>query len=193
MSRYLLALGLALALAACGGPKPPPRDLDNACAIVDERPQYLRAMKRTERNWGVPVPVQMAIIHQESKFDGRAETPFRWELGVIPVGRISTAYGYSQALDGTWDEYRELTGNRRARRDRIRDATDFMGWYMNQTRNRLGIPLSDARRQYLAYHDGWTGYARGTYRSKGWLLNVSDRVAARAQIYEAQLRSCRRL
>jgi len=193
MSRTIPALGLLLALAACGGGKEPPSNLDNACAIADERPQYLRAMRDAEREWGVPVPVQMAVIHQESKFDGDAETPFRWELGVIPIGRMSTAYGYSQALDGTWDTYREATGRRRARRDRIDDATDFMGWYMNQTRDRLGIPLSDARRQYLAYHDGWTGYARGSYRSKGWLLDVSDRVAARAVTYAVQLRSCRRL
>ena len=196
MSRLHLALAaaLALGLAGCGGGgKYPPSDLDNACAIVAERPAYLRAMRKTERNWGVPVPVQMAIIHQESKFDGDAETPFRWELGVIPVGRVSTAYGYSQALDGTWDEYKRETGSRRARRDRIRDATDFMGWYMTQTRERLGIPLSDARRQYLAYHDGWTGYARGTYNSKGWLLNVSNRVASRAATYEAQLRACGKL
>ena len=194
MSRKLLALGLLVALAACGGrDMKPPRDLENACAIVDERPKYLRAMQATERKWGVPVPVQMAIIHQESKFDGDAETPFRWELGVIPVGRMSTAYGYSQALDGTWDEYRRATGNRRARRDDIRDATDFMGWYMTETLRRNGIPLDDAKRQYLAYHDGWTGYARGSYRSKGWLLTVSDRIAARAVRYETQLRACGKL
>ncbi len=194
MSRYFLAFGLLIVLAACGGRDlQPPRDLDNACAIVSERPAYLRAMRATERNWDVPVPVQMAIIHQESKFDGDAETPFRWELGVIPVGRVSTAYGYSQALDGTWDAYKDATGNRRARRDKIRDATDFMGWYMNETRKRNGIPLDDARNQYLAYHDGWTGYARGSYRSKGWLLNVSSRVASRAVTYESQLRACGKL
>ena len=193
MNRHLLALGLALALAACGGDKKPPSDLDNACAIVDERPQYLRAMKRAERKWGVPVPVQMAVIHQESRFDGDAETPYRWALGVIPLGRVSTAYGYSQALDGTWQEYKDAAGRWRARRDNIRDATDFMGWYMTQSRDRLGIPLSDARRQYLAYHDGWTGYSRGSWRSKGWLVDVSNRVAARARTYDAQLRSCRRI
>ena len=193
MNRHLLALGLALALAACGGDKKPPSNLDNACAIVDERPQYLRAMQRAERKWGVPVPVQMAVIHQESRFDGDAETPYRWALGVIPLGRVSTAYGYSQALDGTWQEYKDAAGRWRARRDNIRDATDFMGWYMTQSRDRLGIPLSDARRQYLAYHDGWTGYSRGSWRSKGWLVDVSNRVAARARTYDAQLRSCRRI
>ena len=59
-----------------------------------------------------------------------ARTPFQYKLGVIPVGRQSSAFGYSQALDGTWEEYLEDQRRRRARRDNIRDAADFMGWYM---------------------------------------------------------------
>ena len=82
------------------------------------------------------------------------------------------------------------SGNRGAKRDNIRDATDFMGWYMNKTRDKLDIPLSDARRQYLAYHDGWTGYRRGSYKSKSWLLNVADSVGERALMYDRQLRAC---
>ncbi len=191
MTKILSALCILMFLAGCGGGnKVSPKNLDNACSIVDQRPKYLRAMKKSNKKWGVPVPVQMAIIHQESKFDGDARTPYRWELGVIPMGRQSSAFGYSQALDGTWDEYRSETGNRGAKRDKIADATDFMGWYMNKTRDKLGIPLSDARRQYLAYHDGWTGYRRGTYKSKGWLVNVAARVGDRAVLYDRQLRSC---
>ncbi|SDI65435.1 transglycosylase SLT domain-containing protein [Aliiruegeria lutimaris] len=190
MTRLFCAFFIIVALAGCGGGKSSPRNLDNACSIVDQRPKYLRAMKATERKWDIPVPVQMAIIHQESKFDGDARTPYQWSLGVIPMGRQSSAYGYSQALDGTWDHYRDSTRNRGAKRDNIRDATDFMGWYMNQTREKLGISLSDARNQYLAYHDGWTGYQRGSYKSKGWLLNVSSKVGERATMYDRQLRSC---
>ncbi|MBK5934690.1 hypothetical protein C8N32_103177 [Rhodovulum imhoffii] len=192
MSRLLL-VALMLALAGCGGgDRTPPRDLDNACSIVKQRPNYLRAMKRTERRWGVPVNVQMAIIHQESKFDGDARTPLRYVLGVIPMGRQSSAYGYAQALDGTWDEYLRATRNRGAKRHDIRDATDFMGWYMTQTKKRTGVPLYDARRQYLAYHEGQSGYLNGTYRSKPWLMRVANRVQSRANTYGAQLRSCRR-
>ncbi|SIO48045.1 hypothetical protein SAMN05444722_2488 [Rhodovulum sp. ES.010] len=190
MSRLLLVATI-LAVAGCGGGYSPPRDLDNACAIAKERPKYMRAMERTERRWGVPVPVQMAMIHQESKFIGDARTPHRYVLGIIPMGRQSSAYGYAQALDGTWDDYRRDTGQRRARRDDIYDATDFMGWYMAQTREKLGIPLTDTRNQYLAYHDGHAGYARGSYRRKGWLTDVSSRVAARAHSYNAQLAACR--
>src|SRR6056297_312451 len=114
MSRWTLAIGVVMALAGCGGgaPKTSPNDLDNACSIVAQRPAYLRAMRTTERRWKVPVPVQMAVIHQESKFDGDARTPYRWVLQVIPMGRQSSAFGYSQALDGTWEEYKRETGNR---------------------------------------------------------------------------------
>ena len=198
MSRRLRTTLLLVALAtlnACGarGPSgPPPSDLNNACTIVAQKPEYLRAFRATERRWGVPVHVQMATIYQESKFDGEARTPFRWTLGVIPMGRQSSAYGYSQALDGTWEEYQEDTGRFAARRNDIRDATDFMGWYMAQSNERLGISLADARNQYLAYHEGRTGFSRGSYNAKPWLLRVSGEVGERSIVYQNQLRGCRR-
>jgi len=187
------ALAFVLFSASCGGGDyKAPRQLDNACSIITERPQYIRAFRAAERKWGVPVHVQMATIYQESKFIGNARTPLRYSLGVIPVGRQSSAYGYGQALDGTWDEYLDDTGNRRARRDDIGDATDFMGWYMTRSQARNGISLGDARNQYLAYHEGHTGFARGSYNSKAWLLRVAGEVGERAQVYRAQLVSCRR-
>ncbi|MEL6511237.1 MAG: lytic transglycosylase [Pseudomonadota bacterium] len=192
MSRTLRAMVLLVLVAACGSGdrSGAPRNLDNACSILDQRPGYLNAFKRTERRWGVPVHVQMATIYQESKFISDARTPFRYSLGVIPMGRQSSAFGYSQALDGTWDEYRQETGRRSARRDRINDATDFMGWYMNKSRDRNGIPLTDARNQYLAYHEGHTGFARGSYNNKSWLVRVAREVGQRSQSYQFQLTSC---
>jgi hypothetical protein len=193
MSRFLRASILLILLGSCGsGNFSAPRELDNACSIARERPKYFRAMKATERKWGIPVHVQMATIHQESKFIGDAKTPHKFALGIIPLGRQSSAYGYSQALDGTWEEYQSDQRRRSARRDRIEDATDFMGWYMDQTEKGLGIPKSDARGHYLAYHEGRTGYARGSYNDKPWLLVVSQKVADRADLYRAQLASCGR-
>ena len=196
--KRLLQIGCLLALAACGGGYDSgeirgnaPSFLDNACRILDQRPGYLRAFRAAERKWGVPVHVQMATIYQESKFISDARTPLRFALGVVPVGRQSSAFGYSQALDGTWKEYLEKQGKRRARRDDIRDATDFMGWYMAETNRRLGISLFDARNQYLAYHDGRAGYARGSYRAKPWLIRVAGQVDSRAAMYRQQLPGCR--
>lgn len=190
MSRFLRATVLLLLLGSCGGNYSAPRNLDDACSIADERPKYLRAMKATERKWDVPVAVQMAIIHQESKFIGNSRTPMKYALGVIPMGRQSSAYGYAQALDGTWDEYKDDDGRNSAKRHNIRDATDFIGWYMNQSKTELGIPLGDARNQYLAYHEGRAGYRRASYNQKSWLLRVADEVGARAVVYDTQLRAC---
>jgi hypothetical protein len=191
MSRSFRALILMALLASCGSSyNSSPRNLDNACSIVKQRPEYLRAFKATERKWNVPVHVQMATIYQESKFVADARTPFKYVLGVIPMGRQSSAFGYSQALDGTWDEYQRSTGKRSAKRNRIRDATDFMGWYMNETKRRNGIALTDARNQYLAYHEGHSGFARRSYNRKSWLVRVANEVGARSKRYQAQLRSC---
>ena len=193
MSRFLRASLLLMFLASCGGggSYSAPRQLDDACAIIRERPQYLRAMERTERRWGIPVNVQMATIYQESKFIGNARTPHRYALGIIPMGRQSSAYGYSQALDGTWEEYEQEVGRWGARRDRIDDAADFMGWYMDESSRSLGISKSDAEAQYLAYHEGRTGYASQTYLGKPWLVEVAARVQSRSEMYEEQLAYCR--
>ncbi len=191
MSRFLRMAGFLLLLSACGASVyAPPRNLDNACSIVSERPAYLKAMKRTERRWGIPVEVQMATIYQESKFIGNARTPRKFFLGIIPTGRQSSAYGYAQAVDGTWEEYQRKTRNYRARRNNINDATDFIGWYMAQTSERLGISKRDAGLQYLAYHEGRGGFARGSYRAKPWLMRVAREVDARAEMYGRQLRAC---
>ena len=166
----LRVLALLLLVAACGGERTgqAPRDLDDACRILDQRPEYARAFRATERAWGVPMAVQMAVIYQESKFVPNARPPHQYALGIIPTGRASSAMGYSQALDGTWAEYQRARGRRGARRDDIGDATDFMGWYMSQTAQVLGVPLNDTERQYLAYHEGRTGYApKATARRPG--------------------------
>jgi len=193
MSRTLRAILVLFVLSSCGGGSgygTAPRNLDNACAILEERPEYARAFRASERRWGVPTHVQMATIYQESKFISDARTPYRWTLGVIPTGRVSSAYGYSQALDGTWEEYLASSGRFGARRTDIHDAADFIGWYMAQSTERLGISPFDARSQYLAYHEGRTGFARGNHSAKPWLMRVADEVEGRAQRYRAQIAAC---
>jgi len=181
MSKIFRACVLLLILGSCGvRDGSAPRNLDNACSIMTERPHYVRAFKQAERNWGVETHVLMAMIYQESKFISDNRPPHVYALGVIPTGRQSSALGYSQALDGTWEEYVDQEGGRGARRTDIGDATDFMGWYMTATVRENGIPLNDVYNQYLAYHDGRTGWRRGTYRSKPWLIRIAGEVRDRA-------------
>ena len=191
MSRLLRAAVLLVVLGSCsGGYGKAPGSLDNACAILNERPEYRRAFKRVESSHGVPMPILMAMIYQESKFISDNRPPHQYALGVIPIGRQSSALGYSQALDGTWKEYQQDRGGRSANREDIFAATDFMGWYMTQTVAETGVPINDTRNQYLAYHDGRTGYLRGTYRAKPWLMRIAGEVEARAVMYDTQLKAC---
>lgn len=189
MGKFLRAALLLLAVASCGY-RAPPANQDDACAIAHERPRFMRDMRQAERRWGIPINVQMATIHQESRFKRGARTPYRWALGIIPMGRASSALGYAQVLNSTWDDYRHETGRYGASRKNFRDSTDFIGWYMDQAYQKAGIPKSDARGQYLAYHEGIAGYLNRSYRHKSWLLAVANRVQARSNMYGEQLRSC---
>ena len=63
---------------------------------------------------------------------------------------------------------------------------------MDQTQKINGVSKSDAYNQYLAYHQGHTGYKRGRYRGKKWLLNVASRNRARSEMYRSQLATCPR-
>ncbi|MFQ5624683.1 MAG: lytic transglycosylase [Paracoccaceae bacterium] len=184
-----LAVLMLLILGSCATQSPPSR-LDNACVIKLERPDWFSAMYRTEQRWGVPVAVQLATIYQESKFVGNAKTPRKFFLGVIPAGRRTSAYGYAQAVDGTWDWYRDDTGRRFAARNDFEDASDFIGWYMDRSERVVGIPKTDAFNQYLAYHEGHAGYLRGSHEHKTWLLRVAREVENMALLYSFQLAEC---
>lgn len=181
-------------LVACsgGGGGSAPRNLDDACRMKAEKPAWFKSLAKAERKWGVPQAVFLASIYQESKFVAKARTPHRYALGVIPMGRQSSAYGYSQAIDSTWDWYRKDTGRRGAKRDNFSDAVDFMGWYMNETQQRNSISKTDAYHQYLAYHEGHSGFARKNYNKKAWLVRVARTVQDRAVLYDTQLAYCRR-
>ena len=186
--KILVALLSSLVLAGCVSR--PPSDLNNVCNIFRQYPKWYAASLDVQRRWRVPVAVQMAIIHQESKFDGRAKPPRTKLLWVIPWKRPSTAYGYSQALNGTWALYKRTNGGPLSSRNSFSDGVDFIGWYANQAYKQAGIPRTDAYALYLAYHEGIGGYQRKTYLKKSWLMPVAHKVNARAHVYQAQLNAC---
>lgn len=182
--------GILLLLLLVSCTTAPPRNVNDACAIFAEYDDWYPDAKAASQRWKVPIPVLLAIIHQESAFQADAQPPRRWHLGFIPGARPSSAYGYSQALDGTWDRYIAMTGKPGADRDDFADAVDFIGWYVNETTLRNGVARSDAYNQYLAYHEGQGGFAKGTYRNKPWLLELARKVSRQAARYGSQLARC---
>ena len=185
---YCFILMMSLVLSGCV--TAPPRNVDNICSIFKQNPDWYADTKAVENRWHVPVTTQMAIMHQESKFNARAKPERTKLLWVIPWTRPSSAYGYAQALDMTWSGYKRATGRTFASRTNFADGVDFIGWYASQAHKRAGIAYDDTMALYLAYHEGIGGYQRKTYRRKRWLVQVARKVRTRAHIYDGQLKRC---
>lgn len=186
MRLWIVGLSICV-LTSCGTIPTTPRNTDNLCAIFKQKKGWYKASLASYKKWGVPIPVQMAIMHQESHFVADAQVSsgfFSWFFG-------SDAYGYPQAKDDTWSDYQKKTGHWFAKRDNFADACDFIGWYSHTSNQKLGIPKNDVRNLYLAYHEGLSGYQRQTYNEKPWLLTVSGKVAQRAKLFNQQLSACK--
>lgn len=182
-----------LVLAGCASK---PGSINNICTVFDQKDSmfggWYHAAKRTERKYGVPASVLMATIRIESGFDAKARPPRTKLLGVIPWKRQSSAYGYSQALDGTWERYRSETGSWSARRSNFSDAVDFVGWYHATSHKTNGIALNDPYNLYLAYYAGQAGYAKGAWRGDAQVQGYARKAAEMAYSYENQMRACKR-
>lgn len=191
MNSNLMRLTLLLAaIVLTGCTASQPRNVNDICAIFQEKDDWYDDAADARKKWGSPIPVMMAIMHQESRFDAKAKPPRRKIFGFIPGTRPSSSYGYSQAKKTTWREYTQSAGRYSADRDDFADAIDFVGWYNNKSHQRNGISLTDTYGLYLAYHEGHGGYKRGTYRKKQWLIDVARKVQRRANSYQQQLGGC---
>lgn len=181
---------VSVLLTACASNRTPPSQPENLCAIFNEKPDWHRAALKSEEKWRVPPQILMAIIYHESGFKHDARPPRRWLLGIIPRGRASSAYGYPQAKDEVWGDYKRENSSF-ASRSNMADALDFVGWFSNKSQQLNGVSKWDAYNLYLNYHEGWGGYRRQTYRDKGWLLRVASAVQERSERYGAQYAQCR--
>lgn len=178
-------------LSGCISAPAPPSRPDDVCAIFAEQPHWRRAATRSAERWGTPVPTALAFIRHESSFRADARPPRQRILGILPWRRPSSAYGYAQATDAAWADYRRDTGRRWfVSRTEFADAVDFVGWYNARTMRELRLPASDTMALYLAYHEGTEGYRNGSWRRKPALQRYAEQVAARARSYAAALEQC---
>ncbi len=170
----------------------PPRNTADVCAIFEDRRAWYRTAKDSEQRWGIPIAVNMAFIYQESSFRARAKPDRSRILWIFPGPRPSSAFGYAQALDSTWEDYILSSDNRGASRSDFADAIDFVSWYNANSNRASNIGRNDARNLYYAYHEGNGGYQRGTYRDKQWLIDAANRAQANSSRFSRQMDSCRR-
>ena len=182
-----LILFIIFFLSACSSI---PKNTSNSCSIFNERYLWYKHAKKTEKKWGTPIYLQLAIIKMESSFDWLAKPPRQKLFKIVPYKRPSSSFGYSQAVKGTWKQYKEETGNKYATRARFKDSVDFIGWYTSKTEKILKISKEDAFKQYIAYHEGWGNYKN--YKKNQKVINLAKNVERQSNKYKKQLNKCKK-
>jgi len=183
---YFLIFSL---LASCSSI---PKNTKNACSIFSERYLWYKHVKNSSEKYGAPVHVILAFVKKESGFNRWAK-PKRTKLfKIIPYKRPSSSFGYSQAINKTWDLYKTETDNPLALRARFKDSVMFIGWYINKTNKINKIPFNDSYRQYLNYYLGWGNYAQKAYKTDKKAIIFAKSVKTQSNIYRKQLKSCKK-
>ena len=186
--KKIILILILFILSACSSI---PKNTQNSCAIFEERYLWYKHAKASYERWGAPIHLQLAFVKKESDFNWLAKPPRKKLFKVIPFKRPSSSFGYSQAVKGTWKQYKEETNNPLATRTRFKDSVDFIGWYTNKTEKILKISKKDAFRQYIAYHEGWGNFKH--YKKNKKVINLAKKVEKQSNIYKSQLSKCKNL
>ena len=165
-----------------------PKNTSDGCSIFTEKYLWYKHAKKTEKKWGTPINLQLAIIKMESDFDWLAKPARQKLFKVVPYKRPSSSFGYSQAIKGTWQQYKDETRNKYALRTRFKDSVDFIGWYTTKTEKILKISKKDSFRQYIAYHEGWGNYKN--YKSNQKVIVLGKKVEGFSNKFKKQLSKC---
>ena len=162
----------------------------DSCIIFEQKKNWYKATKQSYDKWETPIAFQLAVIKQESSFTQFAKPKRKKLLGFIPSSRPSTAFGYAQITNPTWEWYKNKTGNQNASRANFADVTDFIGWYTTQSENMVSISKKDYYNQYLAYHEGQNGWSKESFKDKEWLIEVAKNVERNTNMFNKQLINC---
>jgi len=187
LNKKLLFILLFFLISACSSI---PKNTADGCSIFSERYLWYKYSKKVEKKWGTPIYIQLAFIKMESDFDWLAKPPRQKIFKIIPFKRPSSSLGYSQAVKGTWEQYKKETNNKLATRVRFKDSVNFIGWYTDKTEKLLKISKKDAFRQYIAYHEGWGNYKN--YKKKQKVILLAKKVQQQADQYRLQLKKCQK-
>ena len=170
-----------------------PKYPSNACKIFGEKYLWYKHSKKSSEVYDVPIHIILAFVNKESGFNRWAKPKRKKLFKIVPYKRPSSSFGYSQAVNKTWDLYKKETDSPLALRTRFKDSVMFIGWYMNKTYKINKIPLNDSYRQYLNYYLGWGNYAKKTYLTDQNAIIFAKRVEKQSKIYKNQLKECQKI
>ena len=168
-----------------------PKYPQNACKIFGEKYFYLKYTRAASKKWGVPISSILAVINKESGFR-RFAKPKRTKLfKIIPYRRPSSSLGFSQAVNKTWNLYKEENKKSTALRISYKSSSDFVAWYFWKTNKINKVSLNNTRDLYLNYYLGWTAYKNKAYRTDKKAIIFAKSVEKQAKIYKNQLQECK--
>ena len=164
----------------------------NACKIFGEKYLWYKHAKKSSETYGAPIHMILAFVNKESGFNRFAKPKRNKLFKVIPYKRPSSSFGYSQAVNKTWELYKTETNNPLALRTRFKDSVMFIGWYISKTNTINKIPLNDSYRQYLNYYLGWGNYSKKVYKTDKKSIIFAKSVEKQSKIYKNQLSECQK-
>ncbi|MBE8216029.1 MAG: transglycosylase SLT domain-containing protein [Endozoicomonadaceae bacterium] len=180
----LSCTGAVVALHATNQYQKPLSNPHDICRIFKERPAWLYAARKSERRWHIPIPLMMAVIRHESSFQAHAQ-PLSCKKNK------NSAYGYAQAKKNTWQDYaKKNTYQSNPLRYNFSDSIDFVGWYLNKSKQVNKLKVQNAMAMYLTYHEGWTGYKAQSWRHHKKILKTAYAVQNTYVQYKKQLKKC---
>ena len=188
MIRLFIPILLAVWLSGCASA--PPRAPNDVCSVFEQKRHWYKSARKAEEKWGTSMHIPLAIMYQESLFRAKARPARSRLFGFVPWRRPSSAYGYAQALNGTWRSYLNATGEYWRVRHDFDDATDFIHWYIDEAVRVNRVSRADAASLYLNYHEGPTGFRLGNHHQKAWLIKAATGVQVRSQRYAQQYAGC---
>ena len=189
LNKSLIYFTFFIFLASCSSvPKYP----QNACKIFGENYLWYKSAKKSSEKYGAPIHIILAFVNKESGFNRWAKPKRKKLFKILPYKRPSSSFGYSQAVNKTWELYKSETENPLALRARFKDSVMFIGWYMKKTNKINKIPLNDSYRQYLNYYLGWGNYSKKTYKTDKKAILFAKKVQKQSRIYKKQLEDCKK-
>ena len=189
LNRNLIYFIIFFFLASCSSV---PKNTLNACKIFDEKYLWYKHAKKSSETYGAPIHIILAFVNKESGFNRWAKPKRKKLFKIVPYKRPSSSFGYSQAVNKTWELYKNETNNPMALRARFKDSVMFIGWYMKKTNKINKIPLNDSYRQYLNYYLGWGAYAKKIYKTDTKAIIFAKSVEKQSKIYKKQLLECQK-
>jgi len=188
LNRNLIYLIIFFFIASCSSVPKYPQD---ACKIFGEKYFYLKYTRAASKKWGVPISTILAVINKESGFKRFAKPPRHKLFKIIPYRRPSSSFGFSQAINKTWELYKKENNKPTALRISYRSSSDFVGWYFWKANKINKVSLSNTRDLYLNYYLGFSAYKNKAYRTDKKAIIFAMSVEKQAKVYKNQLRECK--